>query len=227
MQYLNTRYGNFLARPNRFIALVDLDGTIARCHVKNTGRCAELLVPDAKVILEKANHPGRATAYSLIAVWKGERLINMDSAAPNKAFGEYLKQGGYLAGLTQIKPEASYGSARFDFFCRKGDRGIYIEVKGVTLEEEGVVLFPDAPTERGVKHLKALIHATKAGFDAHAVFVVQMKGVRYFTPNSRTHPAFAQALREAKDAGVTLSAFDCHVTEDSMTIGNPVPILLP
>ncbi len=226
MKYLDTLHGIFLTRPNRFVALVEINGTVERCHVKNTGRCAELLIPGARVILERAGHDKRTTGYSLISVWKGQRLINMDSAAPNRAFGEFLEDGGYLGALTGIKPEAAFGTARFDFFCRKGDQGIYIEVKGVTLEEGGVVLFPDAPTERGVKHLKELIHARKVGFGAHAVFVIQMKGARYFTPNERTHPVFAQALREAQAADVTLSAFDCHVTEDTMAIGDAVPIQL-
>jgi sugar fermentation stimulation protein A len=224
MTYAHTLTATFISRPNRFIAHVEIDGKVEIAHVKNTGRCKELLLPGAGVVLQKADNPERRTAYDLIAVWKGERLINIDSQAPNKVFLEYLQSGRYIDGITSIKPEAKYGGSRFDFYVEAGERKIFIEVKGVTLEEDGVVMFPDAPTLRGVKHLNELARCINDGYEAHAVFVIQMNDVRYFTPNNKTHPAFGETLIAAEKAGVKIAVLDCAVTENSLTIGTPVPI---
>jgi len=226
MIYANTTVGIFIQRPNRFIAHVEVDGEIVVAHVKNTGRCKELLYPGAKVILQKSNNPERKTPYDLIAVWKDNRLVNVDSQAPNKVFFDHLQSGQYIDGITLIKPEAKCGGSRFDFYVETIERKIFIEVKGVTLEQDGVVLFPDAPTERGVKHLNELARCVCKGYDAQAVFIIQMNDVRYFTPNNKTHPAFGEALVAAEKAGVTVVALDCVVTPDSMVIRNPVPIKL-
>ena len=213
-------------RSNRFIAHVEVDGEITVAHVKNTGRCKELLVPGAKIILQKSDNPERKTPYNLIAVWKGNRLINMDSQAPNKVVMEHLLSGQYMEGITLIKPEAKYGDSHFDFYVEAGERKIFIEVKGVTLEEDGVVMFPDAPTERGVKHLRELAQCVREGHEAQAVFIIQMSDVRYFTPNNKTHQAFGKALTAAEKAGVKVVVFDCTVTENSLNIGNPVEVKL-
>ena len=226
MTYKNTCKGLFHTRPNRFIAHVEMAGKIERAHVKNTGRCKELLLPGAQVILQRAENPQRKTPYDLIAVWKGNRLINIDSSAPNKVFLEYLQSGAYMAGITRIKPEARYGDSRFDFYIEAGQRKIFIETKGVTLEEDGVVLFPDAPTQRGVRHLQELTRCLREGYEAQVVFVVQMGHVRYFSPNYKTHPAFGQALASAMEAGVKAMALDCVVTEDRLSIGKPVELRL-
>jgi sugar fermentation stimulation protein A len=226
MKYRDIREGIFISRPNRFIAEVSLDGSCQRVHVKNTGRCRELLVPGAKVYLSAAANPARLTRFDLVAVRKGRRLINMDSAAPNFAFGEYLKSGRYIDGVTLIKPESRHGASRFDFYVETEAHRIFIEVKGVTLEKDGVVMFPDAPTERGVKHLNELVACVREGFEARVVFVVQMADVKYFTPNNQTHPAFGAALAQAQAAGVLIDAFDCDVTPDSMNIGKPTEVRL-
>lgn len=226
MTYTNTFAAIFLSRPNRFIAHVEIDGKIEIVHVKNTGRCKELLIPGVEVILQRSDNPSRTTKYDLIAVYKGDRLINIDSQAPNHVFYEYLQTGKYIDSITMIKPEAKYGGSRFDFYVEAGDRRIFIEVKGVTLEESGVVLFPDAPTLRGVKHLNELTQCVGEGYEAHVVFVIQMKNVRYFTPNNKTHPEFGAALIAAQKAGVKIAAMDCMVTENSLYIGDPVPVQL-
>ena len=228
MQYRKIISGAFLARPNRFIAHVQLSGgPVVVCHVKNTGRCAELLVPGATVYLEQADNPNRKTAYDLIAVEKGDRLINMDAQAPNQVFAQWAQAGHFVPHLTLLRPETVYGSSRFDFYWENGDgRRGFVEVKGVTLEEEGVVRFPDAPTIRGVKHLEELVSARQAGYEAAVCFVIQMSHVDYFTPNDRTHPAFGDALRRAAQAGVDILALDCRVTPDSLEIGGPVHIRL-
>ena len=226
MRYDRVREGVFLARPNRFIAQVALEGAPVVCHVKNTGRCRELLVPGARVWLTEADNPMRRTKYDLVAVQKGDRLINMDAAAPNRAIGEFLAAGRLFARPDLVRPETVFGDSRFDFYVEAGERRAFLEVKGVTLEEDGVVLFPDAPTERGVKHLLGLMDAKRAGFDAYAVFVIQMTDVNFFTPNRRTHPAFAEALAKARDAGVELLAYDCAVTPESMEIGKAVKIVI-
>jgi len=226
MTYTSTHKGSFIVRPNRFIAHVEIEGKTEVVHVKNTGRCAELLISGAEVIVQKSDNPTRKTQYDLIAVRKNHRLINIDSSAPNKVFLEYLQSGQYMTGITHIKPEATYGHSRFDFYVEAGDRKIFIETKGVTLEENGVVLFPDAPTERGVRHLNELRQCIAEGYKAQVVFIVQMRDVQYFTPNSQLHPAFGTALIAAQSAGVEVRAFDCIVTEDSLAIDKPVPVRL-
>ena len=226
MRYENICRGRFLARPNRFVARVEIDGAEVVCHVKNTGRCRELLVPGAAVYLEQASNPKRKTACDLVAVEKGNLLINMDAQAPNKVFGEFAAAGGFLPGLTALRPEHVWEDSRFDFLLEDGKGPILVEVKGVTLEREGEVLFPDAPTERGVKHLHGLRRAVEAGLRAAVVFVVQMEGPRLFRPNDQTHPAFGQALREAAAAGVQVLAWDCRVTRDTLTFGAPAQVVL-
>ena len=226
MQYHKITPGNFLSRPNRFVAQVKIGQQIVACHVKNTGRCRELLIPGARVYLEPAANPARKTPYDLIAVEKGGRLINMDAQAPNQVFGEWAESGGFCPGLTLLRPETSYGASRFDFYWEgRGKRG-FVEVKGVTLEVNGAVFFPDAPTQRGVKHLEELIRARAEGYEAAVCFVIQMEGVEYFTPNRRTHPEFAEALCRARRAGVELLAMDCRVSPDRLELNRPVEIRL-
>ena len=224
MHYPNLERGTFLERPNRFIAHVALNGKPVVCHVKNTGRCKELLVPGAAVGIQHAPSPGRKTEWDLISVQKGERLINMDAAAPNRAFEEWAAKGGFLPGLTMLKREAVHGDSRFDFYMETADKRLFAEIKGVTLEKDGVARFPDAPTARGVKHLRGLMNCVKQGYEAWAVFVIQMRGVRYMEANRFTHPEFADAMQEARQAGVHLLALDCRVTWDEMEIGEPVII---
>ena len=229
MKYENVIPATFLKRPNRFIAHVAIQGEEAVCHVKNTGRCRELLVPGAKVYLEKTKNPKRKTQYDLIAVEKGGLLINMDSQAPNRVVKEWLASENCieaLQNLTFIKPEYAYGSSRFDFYMERSSQRILMEVKGVTLEEDGAVLFPDAPTERGVKHVYELCEARKANIEAWIFFVIQMKGVKFFAPNWKTHEAFGNALRYAQDKGVRIVAYDCQVTPDFLQIADPVAIRL-
>jgi len=226
MEYENTRRAVFLARPNRFIARVELDGAPAVCHVKNTGRCRELLVPGASVVLQRAENPARKTAWDLIAVRKGARLINMDAAAPNAVFAEWLPGSPLGTGMTLVKPECVRGDSRFDFYFEAASRRAFAEVKGVTLEEDGVVRFPDAPTVRGVKHLRGLSACVREGFGAWIVFIVQMQGVRYFEPNDAAQPEFGAALREARAAGVRILALDCSVTESSIRARAPVEVRL-
>ena len=218
--------GVFLARPNRFVAHVELEGERVVCHVKNTGRCRELLTSGAAVYLERAENPARKTPYDLIAVEKGDLLINMDAQAPNKVFGEWAAAGRFLPGLTALRPEFTWEDSRFDFRLEDHLGPCFVEVKGVTLEQDGLALFPDAPTERGVKHLRGLRRAVERGYRAAVFFVVQMKGPRLFRPNDGTHPAFGQALREAAAAGVGVYAWDCAVTPESLTIRREVPVLL-
>jgi sugar fermentation stimulation protein A len=226
MRYSNIKQARFLSRPNRFIAHVDLAGQQEIAHVKNTGRCKELLVPGATVFVQKIDSPSRKTQYDLIAVYKGNRLINMDSQAPNKVFADYVRAGNLFENVTLMKPEARYQGSRFDFYLEAGGRKIFVEVKGVTLEENGVVLFPDAPTERGVKHLEELCEALTEGYEAYVVFVVQMKNVLYFTPNDETHEAFGNALRKAARAGVNVLAIDCEITGNSIVAENFVEVRL-
>lgn len=223
MRYKTTIRGRFLARPNRFIALVEVDGAEVVCHVKNTGRCRELLLPGAPVVLSIADNPSRKTAFDLIAVEKGNRLINIDSQAPNQAAAEYLPT---LFPDGKIRPEYKIGDSRLDFCIETGDGPVYLEVKGVTLEEDGVVLFPDAPTQRGVKHLQTLTRLAQEGHRSCVLFVIQMEDVSYFTPNRRTDPAFADVLLQAAAAGVQLLAVDCQVRDKSMQICNSVEIRL-
>lgn len=226
MQYGKILPARFLSRPNRFVARVEAEGEELVCHVKNTGRCRELLVPGATVWLEESPNPSRKTKFDLIAVEKGDRLINMDAQAPNKVFGEWAAAGGFREGLTLLRPETTYGSSRFDFYWESSKSRGFVEVKGATLEEDGVVRFPDAPTLRGVKHLDELVKAREAGYEAAVCFVIQMENVRWFAPNDVTHPEFGQALRRAAQAGVEILAMDCAVTPQSLTMGKPVPIRL-
>lgn len=228
MRYLHILEGTFISRPNRFIAQVLLpQGTVETCHVKNTGRCKEILIPGTKVILDKAQNPNRKTAYDLIAAYKNKLLINIDSQAPNKAFDEWVQQGLLFKNIQQIKREVTYRHSRFDFWMKDHQgKEHFIEVKGVTLEDDGRVLFPDAPTLRGVKHIEELMEAKKEGFGAHVFFVIQLKGATTFSPNNLTHSAFGDALRQAKNQGVRIHAYDCLVTPDTMVIDQPVAIAL-
>lgn len=273
MRYNQVVKGQFIDRPNRFIAHVEINGTVEVCHVKNTGRCRELLVPGCTVYCAKSDNPSRKTLFDLIAVEKScpaaqkgalsnvalksakretsqkvltaakdtsvieqsrtlltnqnkTLLINMDSQAPNAAAKEWLETKSLFAGLSYLKPEYKHGNSRFDFYLEEGPRKIFLEVKGVTLEENGVAAFPDAPTERGIKHLHELAHSVSEGYAAYVLFVVQMEDAEYFTPNRKTHPAFAEALLAAQQAGVHLLAYTCKVTPDSMVIHKPLPIHL-
>ena len=226
MRYGEVKRGRFLARPNRFVAHVELEGERVVCHVKNTGRCRELLTSGAAVYLERAENPARKTPYDLIAVEKGDLLINMDAQAPNKVFGEWAAAGRFLPGLTALRPEFTWEDSRFDFRLEDHLGPCFVEVKGVTLEQDGLALFPDAPTERGVKHLRGLRRAVERGYRAAVFYVVQMKGRRLFRPNDGTHPAFGQALREAAAAGVGVYAWDCAVTPESLTLDAPVEVAL-
>ncbi len=225
MEYANISPARFLSRPNRFIARVELEGREETVHVKNTGRCRELLVPGARVWLERSDNPARRTAYDLVAVEKGTRLINMDAQAPNKVFGEWARRGG-IPGLTLLRPETVWGSSRFDFYWESTLERGFVEVKGVTLEVDGAAYFPDAPTLRGVKHLRELIAARQQGYRTAVCFVIQMKDIAFFSPNDVTHPEFGQALREAAAAGVEVWARDCIVTPDSLVLDAPVPVNL-
>ncbi len=227
MNYQNIRKATFLRRPNRFIAICSVDGAETVCHVKNTGRCRELLTEGCTVYLEEAQNPARKTGYDLVAVEKGALLINMDAAAPNTVFGEFLLSGGLFANLTLLRPETKYGNSRFDFYVEHGEgKKTFLEIKGVTLEENGVLLFPDAPTERGVKHIEELIHAAEEGYEAYIVFVIQTEHADYFTPNQKTHPAFGDALRRAQHMGVHILAYSCHVTPEAMSVKAPVEVRL-
>lgn len=228
MKYDNIIQGKFLERPNRFIAYVEIDGKKQVCHVKNTGRCKELLIPDKSIVYvqDHGTDIKRKTRYSLIAVKKNEYLINMDSQAPNKVVYEWLSRGGFMADVTNIRMEYKYGNSRIDAFFKRGDKSCLMEVKGVTLEDNGVVRFPDAPTERGLKHIYELMAAVKDGYEAYIMFVVQMKGVKYFEPNDATHKEFGEALRKAQKAGVNIIAADCNVEPDALSIADYVKVKL-
>ena len=223
--------GVFLSRPNRFIAYVMVDGREEKCHVKNTGRCRELLVPGCKVYLEESENPNRSTRFDLIATEKkvgdSSILINMDSQAPNSVVEEWLRKGELFGEKIEVKREVTYSDSRFDFsITDESGRITFLEVKGCTLEKNGVVMFPDAPTERGVKHVKELIKAKKEGYGAYILILVQMCGVKYFVPNWDTHPAFGEALREAERNGVVILCYDSIVTSDSITLFKSVPVVL-
>lgn len=226
MKYSHVTEGRFISRPNRFIAYVEIDGKTEKVHVKNTGRCRELLTEDATVFLEKSGNQNRSTAYDLIAVKKGGRLVNIDSNAPNKAVGEWLEAKGLFPSLKGLWPERTYKNSRFDFYAETEEEKVFLEVKGVTLENGNAVYFPDAPSERAVKHVEELIEAKAEGYGAYIVFVIQMEGVDFFAPNRETHPAFAQALEKAGRAGVKILAYDCRVTPDAMTLREPVEVRL-
>lgn len=230
MNYRKIVEGKFIKRPNRFIAHVEIDGVEQVVHVKNTGRCKELLLPGSKVWLEESDNPARKTKYDLVAVYKEAhdhmpgQIINMDSQAPNKVAQEWLEAGG-MGELSMLKPESVFGQSRVDFYMETVDgRRILMEVKGVTLEYDGVASFPDAPTERGVKHLKELAAATAKGYEAAILFVIQMKHIQHMEPNRETHAAFGDALADAASAGVRVMAYDCLVTPDSLAIDSPVEV---
>lgn len=229
MEYHKIVEGTFLSRPNRFIAHVEVDGVQEVCHVKNTGRCRELLVPGCTVCLEESDNPARKTRFDLVAVKKerpqGALLINMDSQAPNKVFGEWA-QTHLRPDLTLLRPETKFGNSRFDFYWESTSGRGFVEVKGVTLEDDGVVRFPDAPTERGVKHIEELIQAKKAGYEAAICFIVQMEGMRWVEPNDVTHPAFGAALRKAAKSGVEVMALECAVTPSTLRVVRSLPVQL-
>ena len=225
MRYENIVPGVFLARPNRFIAHVEIGGKEEIVHVKNTGRCRELLPTGAQVWCQHWDNPNRKTQYDLIFVKKGERIICMDSQAPNGAVKEWLLTGG-LGEISELKSEYTHGDSRFDFSFVKDGRRCFLEVKGVTLEHDGVCAFPDAPTERGVKHLQGLTKLAGEGYGTYVLFVIQMGDVKYLHPNDQTHPAFGDALREAAQAGVQVMAVQCYVTPGTMAIDRPVEVRL-
>ncbi|AJG97202.1 DNA/RNA nuclease SfsA [Clostridium beijerinckii] len=226
MKYNNILKGKFISRPNRFIAYVEIDGNEEVCHVKNTGRCKELLTPNATVFIQKNDNPKRKTKFSLIGVIKGDRMINMDSQVTNKVVHEWILKGNLLKDVTLIKPETKYKNSRFDFYVETKHQKIFIEVKGVTLENNGIVKFPDAPTERGVRHLRELVDCVKEGYDAYVIFVIQMKDVVHFEPNIETHKEFGDILKYAKENGVNIVAVDCLVDEDSINIRDYVDVIL-
>lgn len=225
MRYGKMVKGTFLERPNRFIAKVEIGGAVETVHVKNTGRCRELLPPGAEVWCQVAEDPKRKTKFDLITVRKGERLINMDSQAPNAAAKEWLLAGG-LGEIEDLKPESKFGDSRFDFSFRKDGRQCFLEVKGVTLENDGVCAFPDAPTVRGAKHLRELTELKQKGYGAYVLFVIQMEGVKYLHPNDRTDKPFGEALRQAEKAGVQILAYDCKINVDTMNIHEIVEVKL-
>ncbi len=226
MRYENVMVGRFQSRPNRFVAHVLLNGEVVVCHVKNTGRCKELFVKDAKVVLTESPNPARKTRYDVIAVYKGDKLVNIDSQAPNKVFREWAESGSFLTDISLLRPEYAYGQSRLDFYVESGEKRCLVEVKGVTLEKDGHARFPDAPTQRGGKHLRELAAAIHQGYECYVFFVIQMRGVHSFSPNGDTDPAFAKALKQAAGAGVHVLAYDCHVTEGSMAMGDPVNVFV-
>ena len=231
MRYHNIVKGRFLSRPNRFIAYVEIEGNPCIAHVKNTGRCKELLTEGVTVYLTKAENPDRKTPYDLIAVEKPREgkppiLINMDSQVVNPVAEEFFRAGNLFPDATLIRREVTYGASRFDFYIETPKAPIFLEVKGVTLEQDGVVSFPDAPTERGIKHVKELMTAKENGYDAYVLFVVQMEEATLFRPNRERHAAFADALSAAHAAGVHILAYTCRVTGDSIALNAPLPVCL-
>ena len=223
VRYGKTVRGTFVSRPNRFIAKVLVEGKEETVHVKNTGRCREILVPGTQVVLEDSCNPSRKTRYDLIAAYKGGNLINIDSQSPNKAFGEFITESGIFGGTPAVHPEYSHGDSRFDFYIESEGRRIFVEVKGVTREFDGVCMFPDAPTERGLKHLRGLERCVEEGYEAYLALVVQMKGMHVFVPDYETHPEFGREMERAEEMGVGILVYDCVVTEDSMYVDSPVP----
>ena len=201
-------------------------GTDRDGSCKEQGRCRELLIPGVQVFLEKSSNPARKTAYDLVCVNKGGRLINMDSQIPNKAALEWVRAGHLFPEEVQVTPEKTYGNSRFDLYACSDKRKAFIEVKGVTLEADNIARFPDAPTARGVKHLEELIHCMREGYEAYLLLVIQMKGITRFEPNWDTHREFGETLQKAKKAGVHILAYDCLVEPDGMEIQNPVPVCL-
>jgi len=226
MKYRNSHKGKFIDRPNRFVANVEIDGQLQVCHVKNTGRCQELLLPGTTVYLEKSANVNRKTAFDLVAVEKEDLLINIDSQAPNKVVLEWLQAGGLYSKTATIQPEIKHENSRLDFYIEHENRKAFIEVKGVTLEEKGVAAFPDAPTLRGIRHIQHLMDLAKKGYEAYLIFVVQFKPVKYVIPNDMTHPEFGEILRLAAVEGVHVLAYDCMVTPDTMLLDKEVPVRL-
>ncbi len=231
MTYSNIVPGRFISRPNRFVAEAEIGGAVETVHVKNTGRCRELLVPGARIYLSVSENPLRKTKFDLVAVekereGKAPMLVNMDSQAPNACAEEWLGKSGILTENAVIRREVTFGKSRFDLFVRDGDRRVFVEVKGVTLENDSVAAFPDAPTERGVKHLTELTECLSRGYEAMMLFVVQMKPIRLLRPNDETHKAFGDALRKAREAGVRVIAVGCTVTPDSLTPDCVIPVEL-
>lgn len=230
MQYPNIHPGIFIKRPNRFIAHVEVDGKVEICHVKNTGRCRELLVPGAKVWLVESDNPSRKTRYDLVAVEKqrseGTLLVNMDSQAPNQIFGEWVREGNFRPELKILRPETTYGSSRFDYYWEDSEKRGFVEIKGVTLEHDGVVRFPDAPTQRGVKHLEELMSAKEAGYETAVCFIVQMEGMKYLEPNDATHPEFGETLRRCAAAGVEVFALECETAPGYVKAVRKIPVHL-
>lgn len=216
MKYKNIKQGIFIKRPNRFIAHVEIEGKEVICHVKNTGRCEELLIRGSTVFVNEVEQGNRKTKFDLVNVCKGKVLVNIDSQMPNKIIEEYLQGNNILQKISYLKREKTYKKSRFDFYIEEGERKIFIEVKGVTLEKNGVALFPDAPTERGVKHVLELIDAKKNGFDCYIIFVIQLEGVSYFTPNKERHKEFQEVLKVAKKSGVEILAIDTVVSKDEI-----------
>ena len=226
MYYENIEPAIFLERPNRFVAWVETHAGREICHVKNTGRCRELLVPGAEIYVQRNDNPARKTPLDLITVRKGTRLINMDSQVPNRVAAQWVLDSEFVSKQAVVKAEKTFGNSRFDLYIEDGERKIFMEVKGVTLEDNGVVRFPDAPTERGVKHLKELMTARAEGYEAAVLFVIQMEQVQYLEPNDQTHAAFGQALRQAAEAGVQVLAIDCRIKPDEIVPGKPVKVRL-
>lgn len=226
MKYERIQEGKFLSRPNRFIAEIEIEGKIEICHVKNTGRCKELLIPGVRVYVQKSENPKRKTNWDLISVYKGDTLINMDSQIPNVVVKEWIEQGNLFHTIDLLRPEVVYHNSRFDLYASADSKETFIEVKGVTLEEEGIAMFPDAPTVRGVKHIEELCRCTSEGYEAYIIFVIQMKGIRYFTPYEVRQPEFLEALKKAKKMGVHILALDCIVTKDTIQIDQEVEVRL-
>lgn len=224
MRYDNVIPGTFINRPNRFIAFCTIDGEIEKVHVKNTGRCKELLVPGAEVFLSVSDNPERATRCDLVAVMKGDRLINMDSQVPNDVAAEGLTRIPLFSNVTEIRREFRYGNSRIDIMASDPDNRYLIEVKGVTLENDGFAMFPDAPTERGAKHLRELMSSRRDGYVPCVLFVVQMEGIEGFGPNWVTDPVFSQTLRDAYESGVHVLAYGCNVTPDSIELSDRIEI---
>jgi len=226
IQYPQMKKGTFRTRPNRFLAHVEIDGKEEVCHVKNTGRCRELLQPGVTVWCQRHDDPKRKTAWSLITVQKGERLVNIDSQIPNKLAYNYVNSGllGFQPYL--VKSEKTYGNSRFDLYYEAEGRKGFVEVKVVTLEEDGVARFPDAPTERGRKHLLELQEAAAHGYEAWVLFVIQMADIVRFEPNWPRDPAFAETLYQVAQNGVKVRAVECAVTPDGLTITKEVPVVL-
>ncbi len=226
MKYERVVKGKFIERPNRFIAYIEINGNVEVCHVKNTGRCKELLIPGAEVYVQKSNNPARKTKFDLITVKKSDKYINIDSQAPNKIFCEWARNSGFFKDIKLLKPECKYKSSRFDCYIEYENKKAFVEVKGVTLEDSGILLFPDAPTERGVKHINELCDCVKDGYEAYVFFIVQMKEALYFTPNRETHPEFADALLKAKKTGVNIICLNCDVLPDKIEIADFVKVKL-